>query len=117
MFSIRGEKPNGAPAVDEEIGPAADRVSRTVLVAIAQALTAKAANAEAIVLPEVKFGVDFYEEVERFEVYLIRQALLHTAGNQRKAASLLGLKPTTFHHKVRLYNISSKFPFELDYSA
>ena len=51
-------------------------------------------------------GVDFYSEVSRFEVDLIKRALLQTAGHQGRAARLLNLKVTTFHSKIKHYNIA-----------
>lgn len=51
-------------------------------------------------------GVDFYEEVSRFEIDLIKCALLQTAGHQRQAAKLLNLKVTTLNSKIKHYNIS-----------
>lgn len=50
-------------------------------------------------------GIDFYGEVERFEVGLIKRALEQTAGNQARAAKLLRIKPTTLNSKIKLYNI------------
>ena len=50
-------------------------------------------------------GVDFYTEVQRFEIGLIKRALEHTAGNQAKAARLLSIKPTTLNSKIKVYNI------------
>ena len=51
-------------------------------------------------------GVDFYAEVSRFEIDLIKCALLQTAGHQRQAARLLNLKVTTLNSKIKHYNIS-----------
>lgn len=51
-------------------------------------------------------GVDFYGEVSRFEIDLIKRALLHTAGHQGRAARLLNLKVTTLNSKIKHYNIS-----------
>lgn len=50
---------------------------------------------------------DLNEKVREFEVKLIRTALLKTRGNQRRAASLLGIKTTTLHNKIKTYRISS----------
>ena len=47
------------------------------------------------------------EMVRDFEIKLIRTALLKTGGNQRRAASLLGVKTTTLHNKIKLYGIES----------
>jgi transcriptional regulator with GAF, ATPase, and Fis domain len=49
---------------------------------------------------------DFYEEVRRFEIDLIKRALLQTGGHQVRAAKLLNLKVTTLNSKIKHYNIS-----------
>ena len=53
--------------------------------------------------PECK--IDFYELVEEFEICLIKLALGQTAGQQKKAAELLNLKPTTLHEKLKTYGL------------
>ena len=50
-------------------------------------------------------GIDFYDEVQRFETGLIRLALDQTGGHQARAAHLLGIKPTTLNSKIKLYGI------------
>lgn len=50
-------------------------------------------------------AVDFFEEVRRFEMRLIRRALELTGGNQARAARLLGLGTTTLNYKVKSYQI------------
>ena len=50
--------------------------------------------------------IDFYEEVRRFEIELIQSALRRTNGVQTEAAALLGLKPSTLHAKIKLYQMS-----------
>lgn len=47
-----------------------------------------------------------HEEVQRYEVELIRQALQRTRGNQRRAAKLLGVKVTTLNCKIKRFGIS-----------
>lgn len=60
-----------------------------------------------------KGSFDLNNEVREFEVKLIRAALLKTGGNQRRAASLLGVKTTTLHNKIKSYGIKSiKFASE-----
>ena len=76
-----------------------------VLKVISRALESKADNPTGIHDFDHRKGVDFYEEVTKFEVELIRQALVHTKGNQRAAARLLGLKTTTLNTKVKTYNL------------
>ena len=55
--------------------------------------------------PDVQRGINFYDEVRRFEVDLIKQALLYANGKQRAAADLLSLNPTTLHSKMKVYRI------------
>ncbi len=50
-------------------------------------------------------GVDFYDEVMRFEVTLIKLALERSGRNQAAAARLLHIKPTTLNFKIKLYGI------------
>ena len=51
-------------------------------------------------------GLDFYAEVSRFEIDLIKRALLQTGGHQVRAAKLLNLKVTTLNSKIKHYQIS-----------
>lgn len=55
---------------------------------------------------DIQKGIDFYEEVSRFEIDLIQRALTHTGGNQVRAARLLNMKVTTLNSKIKHYNIS-----------
>ena len=55
--------------------------------------------------PEIENGIDFYDEVTRFEIKLIRQALRSVRGNQQKAACLLNLNKSTLNTKIRNYRI------------
>ena len=54
---------------------------------------------------DVSEGIDFYNEVRRFEIDLIESALVHTGGHQRRAARLLNLKVTTLNSKIKQYDI------------
>ena len=54
----------------------------------------------------VRDGLDFYDEVTRFEIDLIKRALFQTGGHQVHAAKLLNLKVTTLNSKIKHYNIS-----------
>ena len=53
----------------------------------------------------VKRRVKLHDEVQRFEVDLIRSALGRTGGNQTRAAQLLGVKITTLNTKIKRYKI------------
>jgi DNA-binding NtrC family response regulator len=55
--------------------------------------------------PSIDSGIDFYDEVTRFEVDLIKRALTHTGGHQGRAARLLNLKITTLNSKIKHYGI------------
>jgi len=54
---------------------------------------------------DISRGVNFYDEVRRFETDLIRRALDQTGGHQSRAARLLGLNATTLNSKIKSYNI------------
>jgi transcriptional regulator with GAF, ATPase, and Fis domain len=54
----------------------------------------------------IENGFDFYDEVSRFEIDLIKRALLQTGGHQVHAAKLLNLKVTTLNSKIKHYKIS-----------
>jgi len=51
-----------------------------------------------------RFGLQ--EEVQRYEIELIKSALQRTRGNQRRAAKLLGVKVTTLNCKIKRFGIS-----------
>jgi transcriptional regulator with GAF, ATPase, and Fis domain len=53
-------------------------------------------------------GISFYDEVSKFEINLIKQALEITGGNQSRAARLLGMNTTTLNSKIKAYNIAIK---------
>jgi DNA-binding NtrC family response regulator len=46
-------------------------------------------------------GIDFYREIELYEIELIKRALHRGRGSQRRAAELLGLNPTTLNAKLK----------------
>jgi len=52
-------------------------------------------------------GIDFYDEIERYEIELIRTALNRCGGNQSQAAKLLHLKSTTLNAKMKHYGLNS----------
>jgi DNA-binding NtrC family response regulator len=82
-----------------------------ILKDVSQALSAAAEvleHARSFDLPHtlnVENGIDFNDEVKRFEINLIRRALKESGGNQKKAARLLNLKHTTLHTKIKRYNV------------
>lgn len=52
--------------------------------------------------------IDFYEEVRRFEIFLIKNALRRTSGSQKKAARLLQLNETTLNSKLKNLKINHR---------
>ena len=56
--------------------------------------------------PELTAAADFDDEVRRFEIKLIRQALRQTGGNQRRAAQLLKIKASRLNYKIKTYKIA-----------
>lgn len=71
------------------------------------ALTLVMEAAEQSLLSEFKLGTDFYDNVSRFEILMIKRALNQAEGNQRKAAQLLGIKATTLNSKVKRYGVKA----------
>jgi len=57
--------------------------------------------------PETRATVDAHSLVDEFEAQLIRSALLLTGGHQRRAATILGLKPNTLNNKMRRYELQA----------
>lgn len=54
---------------------------------------------------DISQGINIYEEVRQYETALIRRALRLTGGNQKRAARLLGLLPSTLNDKIKRYQI------------
>ena len=60
------------------------------------------------IINEVKDGnIDLEKEVQKFEVELIRCALVRTGGRQRRAAKLLNVKISTLNAKIKRYGITT----------
>ena len=57
---------------------------------------------------DISRGVNFYDEVKKFEIDLIRRALDQTGGHQSRAARLLGLNATTLNSKIKSYNLDAR---------
>jgi DNA-binding NtrC family response regulator len=53
----------------------------------------------------LRTGVNFFDEVRRFEMRLIARALELTGGNQARAARILGLGTTTLNYKIKAYEL------------
>lgn len=57
---------------------------------------------------DIARGVNFYDEIKKFEIDLIRRALDQTGGHQSRAARLLGLNATTLNSKIKTHNIPTR---------
>jgi len=109
--SISGRRLVGLPSRNEAAAP--QRLERiremaTVLLDEAASLERENALAEASAAPnklDLKSGIDFFEEVRRFEMRLISRALELTGGNQARAARMLGLGTTTLNYKIKAYEM------------
>jgi PAS domain S-box-containing protein len=92
-----------------EEGPAGRLdVLKEISVALSAAVELLAESRRVPATPEfdVGRGIDFYDEVSRFESNLIRRALEQTGGNQKRAADLLGIKKTTINAMIHRYGIN-----------
>lgn len=87
----------------DELTPAGSNI--TSLRELTFKLLRKVESIGEVHLRDIESGVDFYDEVSRFEMDLIRRALVQTGGHQRRAARLLSLKVTTLNSKIKHYNI------------
>jgi len=99
--SLRDEGPSGRLDLLKEIS-----------VALSAAVELLAESRRATPAPEFDMGrgIDFYDEVSRFESNLIRRALEQTGGNQKRAADLLGIKKTTINAMIHRYRINPHDP-------
>lgn len=95
----------GATSGDNDELLMASRSSLTRLRELTYKLLHKVQSIGELNFPDIERGVDFYDEVTRFEIELIKQALVRTLGHQRRAARLLNLKVTTLNSKIKHYNI------------
>jgi DNA-binding protein Fis len=90
-------------------GGRAERLELITSAALALEKAARVLSREALVEEwyslDIKDGIDLYQEVRRFETYLIKRALGQAGGSQSKAAGLLGLNKTTLHEKIKRYEI------------
>jgi DNA-binding NtrC family response regulator len=87
-----------------------EAVTSQVLKNVAQALISEGATqarepASGAERPDAPAQMSFYDEVRRFEIGLITQALSRTQGKQSAAARLLGLKATTLNSKMKQYQM------------
>jgi transcriptional regulator with GAF, ATPase, and Fis domain len=97
---------NSAGAITDQERTAAALSKTTTLKQLALKLLIEAQSLNEVPTLDVGNGIDFYEEVKRFEVDLIQSALSFAGGNQVKAARLLNMKVTTLNSKIKHYDIN-----------
>ena len=66
--------------------------------------------------PQGQQRLGLQEEVQRYEMELIRDALQRTHGNQRRAAQLLRVKVTTLNCKIKRLGIGQDLQNSQDLS-
>ena len=78
------------------------------LVSLAKALASEVERLKTELTPDESNNkpINFYDEVERYEIELLRRALNQCGGNQAKAAKLLHLKSTTLNTKLKHYGLN-----------
>jgi transcriptional regulator with GAF, ATPase, and Fis domain len=101
---LAGNNELGAVSGDDELAEAEGNISS--LRELTFKLLRKVESIGEVHAPDIQSGIDFYEEVSRFEIDLIKRALVQTGGHQRRAARLLNLKVTTLNSKIKHYNIN-----------
>ncbi|HEY9285002.1 MAG TPA: helix-turn-helix domain-containing protein [Pyrinomonadaceae bacterium] len=99
---MEGQNPGRLPSASVEQRIAALRALADFLVAEVARLEGAAGQYS---IPDVERGVSFFDEVARYETYLIKRALEAAEGNQARAARLLGLNETTISSKIRRLGI------------
>jgi DNA-binding NtrC family response regulator len=98
---------NGNSGVAQEAPPQRSELARHNLDNLREAALTVLKELESLTnsrsQPDRKLGLQ--EEVQRYEIELIQNALHKTRGNQRQAAKLLGVKVTTLNCKIKRYGI------------
>ena len=61
-------------------------------------------------IADAQNGVNFYEEVTLFEIYLTKRAVEEIGGKQLQAAHLLNIKYTTLNIKIEWFQIPTAHP-------
>lgn len=114
---IQGNKQPPVQADSNSVHPAAigtdPDVFKSVLKDLSIALAAAANVLDQTALlnedptRKVQQGIDFYREVQHFKITLIRTALAHAHGQQKRAAELLSIHLSTLNAMIKRYGIES----------
>ena len=101
----QNQEQNQATSVDENADLSSARNSMTTLRELVLRVLCEVQSINEVTPVIIGQNFDFYEEVRRFEVDLIKRALLQTGGHQVRAAKLLNLKVTTLNSKIKYFGI------------
>ena len=63
---------------------------------------------ETVFCLDLNNSIDLSAEIRRFEKILIKTALIHTGGSQRRSAALLGISPANLNNKMKTYGITGR---------
>jgi DNA-binding NtrC family response regulator len=96
MFKFKPDEENSGRGVDNSI-ELLQGLSRMITIEI-ESLKLMREHGE-------ERALGFNEEVKRLEISLIHRALLRSGGNQREAAKLLQLRPSTLNAKIKKLRI------------
>jgi len=88
------------------IPPTIEEIRIASLKVLALTLLRQVESLEKQIASENTPELNLQQEVQRFEVAIIRSALAKTGGRQRRAARLLGLKVTTLNTKIKRHKIT-----------
>ena len=94
--------PDASPRTTSEVAPHTLNSLREAALTVLREVESLASRRSS---PPETFGLQ--EEVQRYEIELIKNALQRTGGNQRRAAKLLGVKVTTLNCKIKRFGIST----------
>jgi DNA-binding NtrC family response regulator len=75
------------------------------LLSLAIHVVAEVEALEQVRMIDLHEGIDLQGEIRQYEKTIIRRTLQLTGGNQKKAATLLGILPTTLNEKIKRYRI------------
>jgi DNA-binding protein Fis len=109
VVSIKKTKRDEYLRNDADTVPDMETIKTEVMRSIARILDFNADNYLSVLDFHGKRSVNFYDEVMKFEIELLRAALAKVGGNQRAAARLLSMKTTTLNSKVKLYRLNVDF--------
>ena len=69
---------------------------------------------EAVCCLEVKDRIDLGAELSKFEMELIKRALLESGGRQVESAKLLGISPSTLNSKIKRFGLPVRDPAAIE---